>query len=80
MEPGRRVETELGLEQVLEAVELPERLRLVAFGEVYPDRVLAIAAETSAQYARARPRAGDWNEDLRVLVARLEKELTPAAE
>ena len=34
-------------------------------GDVYADRVRAIAAEASARYARSRPRAGDWNEDLR---------------
>jgi hypothetical protein len=44
-------------------------------GDVYADRVRAIAAEASAGYARSRPRAGDWNEDLKALVKRLEKEL-----
>ena len=34
-------------------------------GEVYADRVRAIAADASARYARLRPCAGDWNEDLR---------------
>ncbi|PPQ14472.1 hypothetical protein CV770_36820, partial [Bradyrhizobium sp. AC87j1] len=34
-------------------------------GDIYADRVRAIAAEASALYARLRPRAGDWNEDLR---------------
>ncbi|SFQ29670.1 Toprim-like [Bradyrhizobium sp. Ghvi] len=34
-------------------------------GEVYADRVRAIAADASALYARLRPCAGDWNEDLR---------------
>ncbi|MET4022186.1 hypothetical protein ABIB94_007459 [Bradyrhizobium sp. JR7.2] len=33
-------------------------------GEVYADRIRAIAADASARYARLRPRAGDWNEDL----------------
>lgn len=33
-------------------------------GDVYADRVRAIAAEVSAQYTRSRPCAGDWNEDL----------------
>ena len=42
-------------------------------GDVYADRVHAIAAEASAGYARSRPRAGDWNEDLKTLVKRLEK-------
>ena len=44
-------------------------------GDVYADRVRAIAAEASAGFARSRPRAGDWNEDLKALVERLEKEL-----
>ena len=47
-------------------------------GDVYADRVRAIAAEASAGYARSRPRAGDWNEDLKTLVRRVEKE--PVAE
>lgn len=33
-------------------------------GEVYADRIRAIAADASARYARLRPCAGDWNEDL----------------
>ncbi len=44
-------------------------------GDVYADRIHAIAAEASALYARSQPRAGDWNEDLKNLVARLENEL-----
>ena len=36
-------------------------------GDVYADRVRAIAAEASARYARSRPRADDWNEDLKTL-------------
>jgi len=38
-------------------------------GDVYADRVRAIAAEASARYARSRPRADDWNEDLKALTA-----------
>ena len=38
-------------------------------GDVYADRVRAIAAEASARYARLRPRADDWNEDLKALTA-----------
>lgn len=38
-------------------------------GDVYADRVRAIAAEARAEYARSRPRAGDWNEDLKALMA-----------
>ena len=44
-------------------------------GDVYADRIHAIAAEASALYVRSQPRAGDWNEDLKNLVARLENEL-----
>jgi 2,4-dienoyl-CoA reductase-like NADH-dependent reductase (Old Yellow Enzyme family) len=39
-------------------------------GDVYADRIRAIAAEMQTAYARSRPRAGDWNEDLMSLVAR----------
>ncbi|WP_027582180.1 DUF3991 and toprim domain-containing protein [Bradyrhizobium sp. Ai1a-2] len=38
-------------------------------GDVYADRVRAIAAEASAEYARAQPRTVDWNEDLNALTA-----------
>ncbi len=38
-------------------------------GDVYADRVRAIAAEASARHARSRPRADDWNEDLKALTA-----------
>ena len=48
-------------------------------GDVYADRIRTIAAETPALFARSQPRAGDWNEDLKNLVARLEKELVPAS-
>ena len=41
-------------------------------GDVYADRVRGIAAEASAQYARSRPCAGDWNEDLTGPAKRLE--------
>jgi hypothetical protein len=44
-------------------------------GEVYAERIRAIAAEVRAQYARSRPRAVDWNEDLKELLARQEREL-----
>lgn len=48
-------------------------------GDVYAARLRAIADETGASYARSRPRAGDWNEDLRDLVGRLmEKPLAEA--
>lgn len=48
-------------------------------GDVYADRIRAIAAEATALYARSRPRAGDWNEDLKVLVMRLEIEPVAAS-
>lgn len=35
-------------------------------GDIYADRVRAIAADASAPYDRLRPCAGDWNEDLRI--------------
>jgi len=48
-------------------------------GDVYAERLRAIADETGASYARSRPRADDWNEDLRDLVGRLmEKPLAEA--
>lgn len=47
-------------------------------GDVYAQRIQAITAETSATYARARPRAGDWNEDLLLLLARLVEESVAA--
>jgi hypothetical protein len=40
-------------------------------GENYADRIRAIAAATSTTYARSRPRAEDWNEDLRNLVGQI---------
>ena len=33
-------------------------------GEVYAGRILCIAEETGSRFARSRPRADDWNEDL----------------
>ena len=43
-------------------------------GDVYAERIRAIAAEAGTSYARSRPRAGDWNEDLQALLARIENE------
>ncbi|MDQ8727637.1 DUF3991 and toprim domain-containing protein [Bradyrhizobium sp. LHD-71] len=40
-------------------------------GDVYADRIQRIAAETGAAYARSRPRAGDWNDDLITLFKRM---------
>lgn len=48
-------------------------------GDVYADRIRTIAAEAPALYARSHPRAGDWNEDLKSLAARLERELVSAS-
>ena len=48
-------------------------------GDVYADRIRGIAAEASAFYARSQPRTGDWNEDLKNLVARLDNELVRAS-
>jgi hypothetical protein len=43
-------------------------------GDVYAERIRLIASETGAGYARSRPRTGDWNEDLKALLARIESE------
>ena len=40
-------------------------------GEAYADRIRAIAQGASTTYARSRPRADDWNEDLKALVLQL---------
>ncbi|WP_319799010.1 DUF3991 and toprim domain-containing protein [Nitrobacter sp.] len=40
-------------------------------GDVYAVRIRAIAEESGAAYVRSRPRADDWNEDLKALLARL---------
>ncbi|MDF2119220.1 DUF3991 and toprim domain-containing protein [Roseiarcaceae bacterium H3SJ34-1] len=48
-------------------------------GDVYAERLRAIATETGAVYARSRPRFGDWNEDLRDLVGRLAEKPLAAA-
>ena len=40
-------------------------------GEVYADRIRAIAQAASTTHARSRPRADDWNEDLRAMGLRL---------
>ncbi|MEP9380070.1 DUF3991 domain-containing protein [Aquabacter sp. CN5-332] len=39
-------------------------------GDVYAERIQAIAAEAGARYIRSRPRGDDWNEDLKALLAR----------
>lgn len=48
-------------------------------GDVYATRICVIATETGAAYARSRPRAEDWNEDLKLLFARLAREMLAAA-
>lgn len=48
-------------------------------GDVYAERLHGIAVETGACYARSRPRAGDWNEDLKILIGRLAEEPVAAA-
>lgn len=44
-------------------------------GDVYAERIRAIAAETGATFARSRPRDDDWNEDLMALIRRQQSEL-----
>jgi uncharacterized glyoxalase superfamily protein PhnB len=39
-------------------------------GDIFAERIRAIAAETGAGYVRSRPRGDDWNEDLKTLLAR----------
>ncbi len=48
-------------------------------GDVYADRVREITAEFGINYARSRPRAGDWNEDLKTLLAHCVRESFAAA-
>jgi hypothetical protein len=72
-------------EQAIRSLATRADVRLVAAtdnnrqGDVYADRIRSIAAEASAFYARSQPRAGDWNEDLKNLVARLDNELVRAS-
>lgn len=64
-------------EQAIRRIAERPATRLVAAtdnnrqGDVYAERIRAIAAEMGAAYARSRPRAVDWNEGLKVLLARL---------
>lgn len=39
-------------------------------GDLYAERIQAIAAEAGAGFVRSRPRGDDWNEDLKALLAR----------
>lgn len=65
-------------EQAIRRIAERPDIRLVAAtdnnrqGDVYAERIRAIAAESGASYARSRPRAGDWNDDLKVLLARMD--------
>lgn len=47
-------------------------------GDVYAERIRRIAGETGIECTRSRPRAGDWNEDLRVFLGRPVEELLAA--
>ncbi|MCK1478251.1 DUF3991 and TOPRIM domain-containing protein [Bradyrhizobium sp. 197] len=38
-------------------------------GDVYADRIRAIAGDARAEYARSRSRTDDWNDDLKALIA-----------
>lgn len=72
-------------EEAIRRLAMRANTRLVAAtdnnrqGDVYAERIRAIAAETGAAYARSRPRADDWNEDLKILLSRLTKEPFAAA-
>ncbi|MGY3698689.1 MULTISPECIES: DUF3991 and toprim domain-containing protein [Bradyrhizobium] len=63
-------------DEAIRSLAMRANARLVAAtdnnrqGDVYADRVRAIAAEASVHYARSRPCAGDWNEDLTGLAKR----------
>jgi hypothetical protein len=48
-------------------------------GDAYADRIRLIASEVGTGYARSRPRAGDWNEDLKALFVRLAQATFAAA-
>jgi hypothetical protein len=72
-------------EEAIRRLAMRANARLVAAtdnnrqGDVYAERIQAIAAETGADYARSRPRDADWNEDLRLLLARFVEEPLAAA-
>ncbi len=63
-------------DEALRHIAMGSHLRLVAAtdnnrqGDVYAERIQAIAAEAGARYVRSRPRGDDWNEDLKALLAR----------
>lgn len=72
-------------EQAIRNLATRAETRLVAAtdnnrqGDVYAARIRAIATETGAAYARSRPRAEDWNEDMKVLLQRVESALVAAS-
>ncbi|MDH6261694.1 DUF3991 and toprim domain-containing protein [Bradyrhizobium sp. BR13661] len=61
-------------EQAIRCLAERANVRLVAAtdnnrqGDVYAERIRKIAGETGIECTRSRPRAGDWNEDLRGLL------------
>ncbi len=63
-------------DEALRRIAARGNIRLVAAtdnnrqGDIYAERVHAIAAETGAGYVRSRPRGDDWNDDLKMLTAR----------
>ncbi|MBY3060307.1 DUF3991 domain-containing protein [Rhizobium leguminosarum] len=63
-------------DEALRHIAMGSHLSLVAAtdnnrqGDVYAERIQAIAAEVGATYIRSRPRGDDWNEDLKALLAR----------
>jgi hypothetical protein len=72
-----------GTDEAIRGLAKRPNARLVAAtdnnrqGDVYADRIRTIAAEARADYARSRPHAGDWNEDLKGRVKRQQNELVP---
>jgi len=48
-------------------------------GELYADRIRAIAYDAATNYARSRPRANDWNEELKAFVCQHQSASLPAA-
>ncbi|MGT2441086.1 DUF3991 and toprim domain-containing protein (plasmid) [Bradyrhizobium betae] len=66
-------------DEALRQVGMASNVSLVAAtdnngqGDIYAERIQAIAAETGAGYVRSRPRGDDWNEDLKVLMTRLSR-------
>jgi hypothetical protein len=63
-------------DEALRRIAARSYVRLVAAtdnnrqGDVYAERIRAIAADVGAGYVRSRPRGDDWNEDLKGLARR----------